>query len=82
MVWNVLLTILMKISCMVLFIMVLLENLLTVVIALLFYCSMQIMDAWVTPYILDRSDPQYNFYAGYDELYKSTDAGSFMEYYY
>ena len=31
--------------------------------------------AWVTPYILDRSDPQIIF-IGYEELYKSTDGGS------
>ena len=31
--------------------------------------------AWVTPYILDRSDPQ-TIFIGYEELYKSIDAGS------
>ena len=36
--------------------------------------------AWVTPYILDRSDPQ-TIFIGYEELYKSIDAGSSLEYY-
>ena len=31
--------------------------------------------SWVTPYILDKTDPNI-IYAGYDELYKSTDGGS------
>ena len=30
--------------------------------------------AWVTPYILDRNDPN-TIFIGYDELYKSTDGG-------
>ena len=31
--------------------------------------------AWVTPYMLDRNNPQI-IYIGYEELYKSTDGGS------
>ena len=31
--------------------------------------------AWVTPYILDRNDPN-TIFIGYEELYKSTDGGS------
>ena len=34
-----------------------------------------VTEAWETPYILDRNDPNI-VYIGYDELYKSTDGGN------